>query len=94
MAVAVWRKFVDDRASMHAALIAYYAFLSLFPLRLALVSVSGWSGVPPRPLSGGLGPTDRSAIADALCAARPDERLRVAASFDTPPDEPDQPPAR
>jgi YihY family inner membrane protein len=41
MAVAVWRKFVDDRASMHAALIAYYAFLSLFPLLLALVSVLG-----------------------------------------------------
>jgi membrane protein len=40
-AVAVARKFADDRASMHAALIAHYAFLSLFPLLLALVSVLG-----------------------------------------------------
>jgi membrane protein len=40
-AVAVARKFADDRASVHAALIAHYAFLSLFPLLLALVSVLG-----------------------------------------------------
>ena len=40
--VAVVRKFVDDRASGHAALIAYYAFFSLFPLLLALVSVLGF----------------------------------------------------
>jgi membrane protein len=41
VAVAVARKFADDRASVHAALIAHYAFLSLFPLLLALVSVLG-----------------------------------------------------
>jgi inner membrane protein YhjD len=40
--VAVVRKFLDDRASGHAALIAYYAFFSLFPLLLALVSVLGF----------------------------------------------------
>ncbi|HYI19376.1 MAG TPA: YhjD/YihY/BrkB family envelope integrity protein, partial [Solirubrobacteraceae bacterium] len=40
-AVAVARKFGQDRASMFAALIAYYAFLSLFPLLLALVSLLG-----------------------------------------------------
>ena len=39
--VAVVRKFLDDRASTLAALIAYYAFLSLFPLLLALVSLLG-----------------------------------------------------
>ena len=40
--VAVVRKFVDDRASNLAALIAYYAFFSLFPLLLVLVSVLGF----------------------------------------------------
>ena len=41
-AVAVGRKFGDDRASSLAALIAYYAFLSLFPLLLAFVSALGF----------------------------------------------------
>ena len=36
------RKFVDDRASSLAALIAYYAFFSLFPLLLVFVSVLGF----------------------------------------------------
>jgi membrane protein len=40
--VAVVRKFLDDRASNLAALIAYYAFFSLFPLLLVLVSVLGF----------------------------------------------------
>jgi membrane protein len=40
--VAVVKKFGEDRASSHAALIAYYAFLSLFPLLLAFVSVLGF----------------------------------------------------
>ena len=40
--VAVVRKFLDDRASSLAALIAYYAFFSLFPLLLALVSALGF----------------------------------------------------
>lgn len=37
--VAVFRKFGDDRAGNLAALIAYYAFLSLFPLLLLFVTV-------------------------------------------------------
>jgi membrane protein len=41
VAVAVVRKFLDDRGSTLAALIAYYALLSLFPLLLALVSLLG-----------------------------------------------------
>jgi membrane protein len=41
-AVAVGRKFGDDRGSSLAALVAYYAFLSLFPLLLALVSALGF----------------------------------------------------
>ena len=40
--VAVLKKFGDDRASSLAALIAYYAFFSLFPLALALVSILGF----------------------------------------------------
>jgi membrane protein len=42
LAVAVVRKFVDDRASTLAALVAYYAFLSIFPLMLVLVSALGF----------------------------------------------------
>ena len=41
-ALAVLRKFGDDRASSHAALIAYYAFFALFPLLLAFVSILGF----------------------------------------------------
>ena len=36
------KKFGEDRASSLAALIAYYAFVSLFPLLLALVSILGF----------------------------------------------------
>jgi membrane protein len=37
--LAAWRKFSDDRAGYLAALIAYYAFVALFPLFLALVTI-------------------------------------------------------
>src|SRR6187200_538066 len=40
--LAVMRKFLDDRASTLAAVIAYYAFFSLFPLLLVFVSVLGF----------------------------------------------------
>jgi membrane protein len=40
--VGVVRKFGEDRASRLAALIAYYAFFSLFPLLLVFVSVLGF----------------------------------------------------
>jgi membrane protein len=40
--VAVAKKFGEDRASSLAALSAYYAFFSLFPLLLAFVSVLGF----------------------------------------------------
>ena len=39
---AVLKKFAEDRASSLAALIAYYAFISLFPLLLAFVSILGF----------------------------------------------------
>ena len=46
--VAVWRKFSDDNAGNLAALVAYYAFLSTFPLLLVLVTILGMvlSGSP------------------------------------------------
>ncbi|HEY4461426.1 MAG TPA: YihY/virulence factor BrkB family protein [Streptosporangiaceae bacterium] len=37
--VAVWKKFGDDQAGNLAALIAYYAFVSIFPLLLVAVTV-------------------------------------------------------
>jgi membrane protein len=38
-AVASWKKFGDDQAGNLAALIAYYAFVAIFPLLLVLVTV-------------------------------------------------------
>jgi len=37
--VAVWKKFGDDQAGSLAALIAYYSFVSIFPLLLVLITV-------------------------------------------------------
>ena len=42
LTVAVVRKFADDRVSTLASLVAYYAFLSIFPLLLVLVSALGF----------------------------------------------------
>jgi len=39
--VAAWKKFGDDQAGNLAALIAYFAFASIFPLLLVLVTVLG-----------------------------------------------------
>src|SRR6266496_5702875 len=41
--VAVIKKFGDDQAGKHAALLAYYGFLSLFPLLLVFVTVLGYA---------------------------------------------------
>lgn len=40
--LAVFYKYVDDQGGYLAALIAYYAFVSLFPLLLLLSTVLGW----------------------------------------------------
>ena len=40
--VGVVRKFGDDQAGKHAALLGYYAFVSLFPLLLVFVTVLGY----------------------------------------------------
>ncbi|HEV2975701.1 MAG TPA: YihY/virulence factor BrkB family protein [Solirubrobacteraceae bacterium] len=39
---AVYKKFSDDQAGQLAALIAYYGFVSLFPLLLVLVTILGY----------------------------------------------------
>jgi YihY family inner membrane protein len=39
---AVYKKFIDDQAAQLAALVAYYAFVSLFPLLLVFVTVLGF----------------------------------------------------
>jgi membrane protein len=39
IAVGTWKKFSDDQAGNLAALVAYYAFASLFPLLLVLVTL-------------------------------------------------------
>ena len=40
--VAVWTKFNDDQAGNLAALIAYFAFVAIFPLLLVLATVPGY----------------------------------------------------
>lgn len=43
VAVATIKKFGDDRAGGWAAMVAYYAFFSLFPLMLVFVTVLGYA---------------------------------------------------
>ncbi|HEX8306729.1 MAG TPA: YhjD/YihY/BrkB family envelope integrity protein [Jatrophihabitans sp.] len=43
MPLAVLYKFIDDQGNVLAALITYYAFISLFPLLLLLVTVLGYA---------------------------------------------------
>ena len=42
VAVATFRKFQDDQTTNLAAMIAFWAFFSIFPLFLVLVTVLGW----------------------------------------------------
>jgi YihY family inner membrane protein len=41
--IGVVKKFGDDQAGKHAALLAYYGFLSLFPLLLVFVTLLGYA---------------------------------------------------
>jgi YihY family inner membrane protein len=43
MPIGVAKKFGDDQAGKHAALLAYYGFLSLFPLLLVFVTLLGYA---------------------------------------------------
>lgn len=60
---AVIKKFTDDQAGNLAALVAYYAFFSLFPLLLVLVTILGYA------LQGD--PHLQSKIADSVLAQFP-----------------------
>ena len=42
VAVATFKKFSEDRSSDMAAMIAFWAFFSVFPLMMVLVTVLGW----------------------------------------------------
>ena len=82
--VASWKKFGDDQAGNLAALIAYYAFVALFPLLLVLVdraqhraaattraAASSVLDSGARPVPGHRGPAE---AACARAAARPGPR--------------------
>ncbi len=43
-AIGVFKKFGDDRGGSLCALLAFYGFLSLFPLLLLLVTILGFVG--------------------------------------------------
>src|SRR5437763_3241610 len=42
VAVATFKKFKDDQSTNMAAMIAFWAFFSIFPLLMVLVTVLGW----------------------------------------------------
>jgi membrane protein len=42
VAVATFKKFSEDRSTSLAAMIAFWAFFSIFPLLMVLVTVLGW----------------------------------------------------
>ncbi len=50
-AVAVAKKFGDDRGGLLCAMLAFYGFLSIFPLLLLLVTVLGFLGGGPHSLA-------------------------------------------
>lgn len=50
-AVAVVKKFGDDRGGLLCAMLAFYGFLSIFPLLLLLVTVLGFLGGGPHSLA-------------------------------------------
>jgi YihY family inner membrane protein len=50
-AVAVAKKFGDDRGGLLCAMLAFYGFLSIFPLLLLLVTLLGYAGGGPHSLA-------------------------------------------
>ena len=70
--IAVLKKFAEDRASNLAALSAYYAFFSLFPLLLAFVSILGFV------LEGN--PSLREDVVDTVARPDPGHRRRSSAA--------------
>ena len=77
---AVFKKFSDDQAGQLAALISYYAFISLFPLLLVFVTILGFilQGDPTEQkkiLDGTLG-SSRSSRTSSSCSRSPAVRRR------------------
>jgi YihY family inner membrane protein len=73
--VGVVKKFGDDQAGKHAALLAYYGFLSLFPLMLVFVTVLGYALAND--------PALRQDVIDATVAQFPVLGSQVANSIST-----------
>jgi YihY family inner membrane protein len=73
--VGVVKKFGDDQAGKHAALLAYYGFLSLFPLMLVFVTVLGYTLAND--------PELRQQVIDATVAQFPVLGSQVADSIST-----------
>jgi YihY family inner membrane protein len=73
--VGVVKKYGDDEAGKHAALLAYYGFLSLFPLLLVFVTLLGYALANNRAL--------RQQIIDAAVAQFPVAGTQIADSIKT-----------
>ena len=73
--VGVVKKYGDDEAGKHAALLAYYGFLSLFPLLLVFVTVLGYALANNRAL--------QRQVIDAAIAQFPIAGTEIADSIKT-----------
>jgi YihY family inner membrane protein len=73
--IAVVKKFGDDQAGKHAALLAYYGFLSLFPLLLVFVTLLGYALAGNREL--------QQRVIDALVAQFPVLGTQIQESIKT-----------
>jgi len=73
--VGVVKKFGDDEAGKHAALLAYYGFMSLFPLLLVFVTVLGYVLANNREL--------REQVIDALVGQFPVIGFQIEDSIST-----------
>ena len=78
---AVVKKFGDDQAGQLAALIAYYGFVSLFPLLLVLVTMLGFvlQGDPSRPRPACCTPRSGSSRSSATSCRTTCTRSKAAA---------------
>jgi YihY family inner membrane protein len=73
--IGVVKKFGDDEAGKHAALLAYYGFLSLFPLLLVFVTLLGYALANDQEL--------RERVIDALVGQFPVLGIQIEDSITT-----------
>jgi len=78
---AVYKKFTDDQAGQLAALVSYYAFVSIFPLLLVLVTILGFvlQGDPreqQKILDGARSGSSRSSVTRSSCTRSKAARRR------------------